>query len=90
VANEKQRRRRAKEKRHAYDLVEIDGEGNETVLSASELKVDQPKAKSAGSKSQASGSRRAAPQPPSWRRVMKRTVIVVPLILVVVIVLGVG
>ncbi len=36
MANEKQRRRRAKEKRHAYDLVEIDSEGNETVLTASD------------------------------------------------------
>ena len=90
MANEKQRRRRAKEKRHAYDLVEIDGEGNETVLSASELKDEQPKAKRADKKSAASSSRRGAPQPPSWRRVLKRTLIVVPLILVVVILLGGG
>ena len=40
MANQKQRRRRAKEKRHAYDLVEIDAEGNETVLSATELKTE--------------------------------------------------
>jgi hypothetical protein len=90
VANEKQRRRRAKEKRHAYDLVEIDSEGNETVLNASELKDAQPKAKRSGKKATAPSSRRGAPQPPSWRRVAKRTVIVVPLILVVVIILGGG
>ena len=46
MATQKQRRRRAKEKRHAYDLVEIDAEGNETVLSPSELK-EQPPAKPA-------------------------------------------
>ena len=39
MANQKQRRRRAKEKRHAYELVEIDSEGNETVLTASTLKT---------------------------------------------------
>ena len=42
MANQKQRRRRAKEKRHQYDLVEIDGEGNETVLSASDVKSEAP------------------------------------------------
>ena len=42
MATQKQRRKRAKEKRHAYDLVEIDAEGNETVLSASELKTEAP------------------------------------------------
>ena len=40
MATQKQRRRRAKEKRHAYDLVEIDAEGNETILTASELKTE--------------------------------------------------
>src|SRR5262245_37876222 len=49
VANQKQRRRRAKEKRHAYDLVEIDSEGNETVLRASEVKrEDAPRDASKG------------------------------------------
>ena len=91
MANEKQRRRRAKEKRHTYDLVEIDSEGNETVLTASELKDEQPKAKRpAGKQASSSSSRRGAPQPPSWRRVGKRALIVVPLILVVVILLGGG
>ena len=42
MATQKQRRRRAKEKRHQYDLVEIDGEGNETVLSSSDLKSEAP------------------------------------------------
>ena len=37
MANRKQRRRREKEKRHAYDLVEIDEEGNETVVRSTEV-----------------------------------------------------
>ena len=42
MATQKQRRKRAKEKRHQYDLVEIDAEGNETVLSSSGLKSEAP------------------------------------------------
>ena len=83
MANQKQRRRRAKEKRHAYDLVEIDSEGNETVLSATELKAEAP-AKSAQTKSQPKGQGRSrggrgAPQPPSWQRVLKRGAIFAPI-----------
>ena len=40
MATQKQKRKRAKEKRHAYDLVEIDSDGNETVLSSSTLKSE--------------------------------------------------
>ena len=83
MATQKQRRKRAKEKRHAYDLVEIDAEGNETVLSAADLKADAP-AKTSAKKSQATseGKHRAgrgAVQPPSWRRVMKRAAIFAPI-----------
>ena len=65
MANQKQRRRRAKEKRHEYDLVEIDEEGNETVLSASEVKSETPDEAARRSLRRArrkpsSGARRAA------------------------------
>ena len=59
MANQKQRRRRAKEKRHQYDLVEIDGEGNETVLSASDVKSRG--AGEAGEESPRRARRRRAP-----------------------------
>ncbi len=94
MANQKQRRKRAKEKRHDYDLVEIDAEGNETVLTASELKAEEPakdkapaKATSA-SKPAARGGRQ--PQPPSWRRVGKRGLIFSPIFLATVLLLGGG
>ncbi len=90
MANEKQRRRRAKEKRHAYDLVEIDAEGNETVLSASALKSDVPPKAKRGAKPAPKASRRGIPQPPSWRRVAKRAAIFVPLFFVIVMMLGGG
>jgi hypothetical protein len=83
MASQKQRRRRAKEKRHDYDLVEIDAEGNETVLTASELRADDP-SRPAPKKSQAKGQKqssggRGAPQPPSWTRVLKRSAIFAPI-----------
>jgi len=82
VASQKQRRKRAKEKRHAYDLVEIDSEGNETVLSAGAIKSET----AAPRESKASKGRPATPakagrggaQPPTWPRVLKRGAIFAP------------
>jgi len=93
VANQKQRRKRAKEKRHEYDLVEIDAEGNETVLTASELKEDEPpKAKGPAKKSQprAQGRGQRQPQPPSWSKVGKRGLIFAPIFFATVLLLGGG
>jgi len=90
VANQKQRRRRAKEKRHQYDLVEIDGEGNETVLSARELRSEAPErpaSKATGRKS-AGKPLRGTPQPPGWKRVLKRGAIFAPIFLATVLLLG--
>jgi hypothetical protein len=87
MATQKQRRRRAKEKRHAYDLVEIDAEGNETVLTASEVKTETApktvsKTRSKSQQKQTGG--RGAPQPPSWARVLKRAAIFAPIFLATV------
>jgi hypothetical protein len=92
MATQKQRRKRAKEKRHAYDLVEIDAEGNETLLTASELKTEAP-AKAPVQKEDGRGNGRAkpargAPQPPTWRRVLKRAAIFAPIFLATVMLLG--
>ena len=94
MATQKQRRKRAKEKRHAYDLVEIDSEGNETVLTASELKTEAP-AKAAPKKSDArvqakARAPRGMPQPPTWRRVAKRGAIFAPIFLATVLLLNSG
>jgi hypothetical protein len=98
MANRKQRRRREKEKRHDYDLVEIDAEGNETVLSASELKpangaVKGPPAKrsgGSGGSAPARGRGRGPMQPPSWPRVLKRGALFAPIFLATVMLLGGG
>jgi hypothetical protein len=95
VATRKQRRRREKGKRHEYDVVEIDAEGNETVLRASELKVaappgrvKTPPAKSERSRTGLFGGGKV--QPPSWGRVIKRGLIFAPLFLATVLLLGRG
>ena len=97
MATQKQRRRRAKEKRHEYDLVEIDSEGNETVLRASELKPETGgKAAASGkpapkrSEGAKTGARpgRGTPQPPSWRRVLKRGALFAPIFLATVLLLS--
>src|SRR4029078_1100559 len=89
-----QRRKSAKEKRHAYDLVEIDGEGNETVLTASELKAESPSASKPTSRGgRAKGgalSGRGTAQPPTWSRVLQRGAIVAPIFLATVMLLGRG
>jgi hypothetical protein len=92
MANQKQRRRRAKEKRHAYELVEIDSEGNETVLTASTLKTEErPDAKPAkGRASTPAKGGRGAPQPPTWRKVFKRGALFAPIFLATVLLLGGG
>lgn len=94
MATEKQRRRRAKEKRHVYDLVEIDAEGNETVLTTSELKSEATPKATAGKRTKSTKAPartgRGTPQPPSWPRVAKRGAIFAPLFLGTVMLLGGG
>jgi hypothetical protein len=91
MATQKQRRRRAKEKRHEYELVEIDGEGNETVVRASEVKpAEGGKAKGSAGKGQQLARPRGTPQPPSWSRVFKRGLIFAPIFVAVVLLLGGG
>lgn len=73
----KQRRRRKKELRHEYELVWEDAEGN--VLDSD----DAPSNGAAKSKSAARPQARSRrqPQPPSWRRTLKRGLIFAPIML---------
>lgn len=90
MATRKQRRRRDKEKRHEYDLVEIDAEGNETVISASDVReVAGPPAKRAQRAPAPSAKQgRGVARPPSWSRVAKRAGIFAPIFLATVLLLG--
>ncbi len=77
----KQRRRREKEFRHDY--VWEDAEGNE-------LDPDEVPARKAGATRTQQSSARSGrePQPPSWRRTLKRGLIFAPIMLATVMVLS--
>lgn len=70
----KQKRRDAKSKRHDYEFVYVDDEGNEVEAPAEEPK---PKASAPAKKSSPAPTRgsRRVPQPPSWQRAGRRAVI---------------
>jgi hypothetical protein len=71
MSTRKQRRRRAKEHRHEY--VWEDGEGNE-------LDPKDPSSPKEESRSRAASSRPGRePQPPSWRKTLKRGLIFAPI-----------
>jgi hypothetical protein len=78
----KQRKRALKERRHEYETVWVDAEGNELEEPPEDVLVERDKlaysrAKpKAQTKPQARGSRAArTPLPPSWRRASKRALI---------------
>jgi hypothetical protein len=90
MPSRKQRRRRAKERRHEYEVVYVDQEGHEVEVDPEELKADreqkkdrEPAAKTAarnGRKPAAKGNVRVVPAP-SWTRVLKRAAIIAPFML---------
>ena len=75
----KQRRRRAKEQRHDYEVVYLDDEGNEVDVDPDEL----PSAKEQPQKNRAerteSGGRSRGIDPPSWRKTFRRGLIFAPI-----------
>ena len=89
----KQRRRDAKSKRHEYEFVYVDGEGNE--LDEVPVELAESKERQNGTKptTAATGGKkktaaapptrgRRQPQPPSWNRAIKRSALLGAVILV--------
>jgi hypothetical protein len=85
VPTRKQRRRRAKDRRHDYEYVYVDEEGHE-------VEVDETKAQPAKSRNGrpviGRGGRKI--DPPSWTRVGKRALIFAPLMFLTIRFLGNG
>ncbi len=82
MATKKQRRRREKLKRHEWELVEIDEEGNETPIEPTALKKKETtNNKERGARTPARRPIRAV-KPPSWTRSAKRAVLFAPLLYV--------
>ena len=92
MASKKQRRRRQKERRHEYEFVYVDEEGQEVEVDPAELegpKDDRPKAKQQPDRRNGrptTGKKqrpRRVPQPPSWRRAVKRAALLGALFVIV-------
>ena len=97
MATQKQRRRRAKEKRHEYDLVYVDEDGVEQRVEREDAPRKPPArvgkgaaaTKSATSRRAGRGARRGrVAQPPSWKKVLRRGAIFAPVFFATVMLLG--
>ena len=97
MATQKQRKRRAKEKRHDYDLVYVDEDGVEQPVERPGGLHKAPDRSGKGTtaaKGQSTqpagkrGRRGREAQPPSWRRVLRRGAIFAPIFLATVMLLG--
>jgi hypothetical protein len=91
----KQRRRLQKERRHEYETVWVDSEGNELDEPPEELaarsekpeKRDSAKPKTKAAQ-QRGGRQVRVPPPPSWRRAAKRALIIGTVIFVFIYIVG--
>lgn len=99
MATQKQRRRRAKEKRHDYDLVYIDEDGVEQPVEREDGPRKPPSRVGKGTTATKStktptagkrGRRGREVQPPSWNKVLKRGAIFAPIFFATVMLLGGG
>ena len=93
MATRKQRRRREKGHRHEYEYVWVDDEGQEIEVDEEPQPARTSAARSNG-RAPAKAKAKSAPtrgvQPPSWRRVLKRALIFVPLMFIAITILPGG
>src|SRR3954453_23341026 len=90
MPTKKQRRRQQKSRRHDYEYVYVDDEGNEVAVEPTELRAEKDTKKTEarsrnGTGARAGGQPRAgqrAINPPSWRRAVRRAAIFGPVIVV--------
>ena len=78
----KQRRRRAKEQRHEYEVVYLDEHGNEVEVEeedrpARRERAERPDKRDNGRRTRRDASGRA-PDPPTWRKSSRRALIMAP------------
>jgi len=82
MASRKQRRRRAKDRRHDWEYVYVDESGDE--VPAEDAGDATPRNGTRGGGEKPVVHRGRTVEPPSWNRVFKRTLIFGPLILIMV------
>src|SRR5918911_2871538 len=95
MPTKKQRRRAQKERRHEYETVWVDAEGNELEeppeeeLAATSAKRDSAKSKPKAQATQQRGGRQVrVPPPPSWQRAAKRAGILGAVVFVFIYLVG--
>ena len=91
MATRKQKARRAKGKRHDYEVVYLDGEGNEVEPDEADLPskaATTPARASTSTKRSTSTPSKSRlirePKPPSWSRAIRRGAIFMPILVVIV------
>ncbi len=88
MPSKKQKRRREKLKRHEWEEVYVDADGNELDADQAAELVEPAKAAKGKAQPQGRARNRRTVEPPSWKRTAKRGALFFPLMLVVVFVLG--
>ena len=86
----KQRRREQKARRHEYEYVYVDAEGREVEVDAADDEPQKPAkaAARAAKPTRSAGRAGRVIEPPSWRRVGRRTVFMAPVIVAAMMLLG--
>ena len=83
----KQRRRREKGKRHEYEIVYVDDEGNEVEVEPEE-RVPHSRKRRDDDKPTRQRPARGTVQPPSWARTAKRSLIFAPIMFATVLLIS--
>lgn len=88
MPTKKQRRRQQKSRRHDYEYVYVDDEGNEVAVDPTELRPEKDNGKveargrsGTSKKTPARGGQRVI-EPPSWRKALRRAAIWTPLLVI--------
>jgi hypothetical protein len=85
MATRKQRRRRAKEQRHEYEVVYVDDEGNEVEVEPDEVRPAKERTEKSGrGKPTQASARGRTLDPPSWHKTIKRGLLFAPIFFVTV------
>jgi hypothetical protein len=93
MPTKKQRRRQQKSRRHEYEYVYVDDEGNEVAVDPGDLRAEKD-GKKIETRVRQNGAGRSGPrnqrviQPPSWRRAARRAVIFGPVLVVAMMLLN--
>jgi hypothetical protein len=84
MPSRKQRKRRAKDRRHEWEYVYVDEEGEEVEVPDGEAPVSRNGKRTPQQRTKTSSSGMREVQPPSWKRVGKRGLIFAPLMFLTV------